>query len=160
MVKVCLTPLLKDDDGFKTKVWIADRAKKQFEEFVAEVPHGREWLRKARRYSKAGFKNFPKHIVPEGGGVFAIGPRQTLFRLYGFYPNGDDDSEFIVLGASEKDGKKRDRQDTAEVEVVKNFRDAKSVTYVKEGDFLTGVEDERPQEPNPKEPQERKEDEP
>lgn len=87
-------------------------------------------------------------------------PFRTLFRLYGFYPNGDDDSEFIVLGASEKDGKKRDRQDTAEVEVVKNFRDAKSVTYVKEGDFLTGVEDERPQEPNPKEPQERKEDEP
>lgn len=81
--------------------------------------------KKLQHYAKAGFNNYcggaNMPIRDEGGGVYRIGIRQSLFRIIGFFSR-DDTAEFIALDAYLKQGKKLGSQHRQRLNRVRQCR--------------------------------------
>ena len=87
---------------YRTCVWISKKAT-EFLDKKSGKGHDRalnELLEKVEYWSKAGFWNFEGGegfpIKNEGGGVFRLGHRNSMFRLLGFYEN-DDKHRFLII---------------------------------------------------------------
>ena len=119
--------LLFDDPEHRTAVWVSERVQGIIDKYRRKHrQRATEYFHDIQYYAENGFKVFVgggRPIQHKRSGVYATEPRATLFRLYGFQRN--DWNEFIVLGATLKDGQKMKNDDWDEVNHVIRVRNSK-----------------------------------
>jgi len=110
----------------RTRIWLSETALKELSRFRRKGDPNGVWFKKLKHHAVNGLVNAERSTPPivrhEGQGVYRIGFRDSLFRLVGFYSNGQK-SEFIVIDALTKSGQKLSK---AERDRIKAIADVKS----------------------------------
>jgi hypothetical protein len=119
IVEVRMLPL----GDVRTTVWLSDSAANELTAFV-QSNDGKEFAKKLKEIARSGFQFFePKIVESQGSGVYRVGIKLSLFRMYGFYGSGFK-TEFIGIVADYKPGQRRGKrisQRVKEVARVKKF---------------------------------------
>lgn len=120
------------DVSCQTRVWITKRVENELWTFTKSRDHHRRFLACLERYAKNGFWNYDRcksdPIRFEGDGVYRVGIKAFLFRVYGFYETNERKS-FIAIDAFLKKDKKLNSSDRARIAEV--ARILKMHLYVK-----------------------------
>lgn len=88
---------------YRTEVWAADRVFDELEEFARANDAGKQFSLKLKYYARGGFAAFERKgpIRHLWDGVYRVGLKSSLFRVYGFY-DGDGKGVFIAIDAFKK----------------------------------------------------------
>lgn len=120
-VNIVIVDKLFVGSDFATDVWIAKAGTSGLKKLLTPEEM-RRFLKKLKFWAKAGFAKYEGKkgmpIRPEGPGreVFRIGTHSSLFRLLGFYADGDE--SFIAIDAFKKRGQKLSSCDAARISEV------------------------------------------
>ena len=118
MSKIIVKPLFRGPQ-YLTTVWIADDVTELLELFINNAAKDAlPWIAKAEYYAKAGFHRHEgksEGIRAKWGGIYAIQPWASLFRLYGFYAQPQK-RDFVIVSTTMKRGQKMRDSDKAEVD--------------------------------------------
>jgi hypothetical protein len=134
----------------KTRFWVSDKATKGLTEFIldskkkrplAELTQskknkdGRAFVKKLKEICVKGFADFEgEHhtdvVRPEGQDVFRIGIHGSLFRVLGFYGEGNKTEFFAIYAEHYKSGTGRGSRGDELVDKVTEIRKSKLVRKV------------------------------
>jgi hypothetical protein len=89
---------------YRTEVWAADRVIDELVGFARVNDEGKQFSLKLKYYAESGFAAFEKKKGPirhMWNGVYRVGLKSSLFRVYGFY-DGNGKRAFIAIDTLSK----------------------------------------------------------
>lgn len=115
---------LFNDVECATRVWVSESAQKDLKKWGKKSQRDRDrFLAKLKAVAIAGFElHEGNQVRDEEKGVFRFGIQDSLFRMYGFYEQDQNDS-VVFIATMMKRGTDRGRQGDAIVEEVARIRD-------------------------------------
>lgn len=111
------------DDRFNTRFWASGEVLDAIDALDGKWPQRFE--RKLEYFAEAGFQEHEgrgKPIVHEGGHIYRIGLKRSLFRILGFY-NGKKKAEFIAIDAYMKRKQELNASDRKRIKAVRDVRE-------------------------------------